>query len=75
MGTNYNGETLDVDEAAWTELYSTKSCPFDRPDTARCKMAKNATPCHDEEGIKATTRWYGFGSNHEGEKRWIKASN
>ena len=28
----------EVDEAAWAELYSTKSRPFDRPDTGELSV-------------------------------------
>lgn len=40
----------EVDEAAWTELYSTKSRPFDRPETG--KIAVKVINHHGDEVLK-----------------------
>jgi hypothetical protein len=40
----------EVDEAAWAELYSTKSRPFDRPETG--KIAVKVINHYGDEGLK-----------------------
>ncbi len=39
-----------VVEAAWAELYATKSCPFDRPDTG--KIAVKVINHYGDEVLK-----------------------
>mgnify|MGYP000856809045 FL=1 len=39
-----------MDEAAWAELYSTKSRPFDRPETG--KIAVKVINHYGDEGLK-----------------------
>ena len=41
----------EVDETAWAELCSTKSRPFDRPDT--CKIAVKVINRYGDEVLKA----------------------
>ena len=39
-----------MDEAAWVELYATKSRPFDRPETG--KIAVKVINHYGDEGLK-----------------------
>ena len=49
----------EVNEAAWAELYATKSCPFDRPDTG--KIAVKVINHYGDEVLVLVKRFVSVG--------------